>query len=333
MLNPDRVCLFQRWVQKKDMEHLYQQICMRSATNPDQYHKYCGFNKFSCDTFTIDKDEGWTQTDCGRVTSICDPTTSVFTLDKSLNFEELHKDYKCYRTLDNYNVGFMVFISDDARNVNDDGIRRTECQRTRKDRSTVYVYGRTDDLLSDIGIDSESVFNKLIAKYNPLQIFIGTSEFNDMTEFSGGYGSDFDGNSILLQINYDRYVHIGTDVYEFVTPEPITEYISSVGNNCVPYPYAESANWCYCMSDRKMTPIRQHLNRKQVGNVSFCDTDYYDMDITEIARRDSTTCKYEVSTRIKTSVVRFLEKGKFTFMKNTCRDESLPAVQGLQLNN
>lgn len=80
----------------------------------------------------------------------------------------------------------------------------------------------------------------------PQRIFIGKSPVNNMTKFSGGHGPDFDGNSILLQMKrkpYDlpnefMYIYIGESVSSFKTTSPIVEYVSPVGNNDVPYPYA-----------------------------------------------------------------------------------------------
>lgn len=312
MLDVNRVCVFEKWIRKKNMENLMRQICMRSVTDENLYHKYCGFNRFEVDTFRIDG--SWTQVDYQFMSEICDPTSTIFTLDKSINFDNLYKTYRCYRTMDNYSVGFMVFISDDL--------------------STVHVYGRTTDVMIDMNINCDEIFNRLIAKYNPMRVFIGTSEYNEMTDFSGGYGSRFDGNSILLQINYNTYVHIGIDMYQFTTPEEITSYSSSVGNNCVPYAYAESVNWGYCMSEKKMTPISQHPDRKKTGCICYVKSaDYHDMDITRISGRDSWDCKSEISPNTKTHGVRFLSDSELTFMKNTCRDESLAAVQGLRLND
>ena len=70
------------------------------------------------------------------------------------------------------------------------------------------------------------------------KIFIGKSPLNAMTSFSGGHGSDFDGNSILIKLNNLIYVHIGIEIYSFEAENEIVDYVSPVGNNDVPYPYA-----------------------------------------------------------------------------------------------
>lgn len=72
----------------------------------------------------------------------------------------------------------------------------------------------------------------------PQQIFIGKSLPNKMTEFSGGHGDSFNGNSFLLKLNDSACIYIGEKIMLFNTIEPIVSYHSPVGNNDVPYPYA-----------------------------------------------------------------------------------------------
>jgi len=72
-------------------------------------------------------------------------------------------------------------------------------------------------------------------------IFIGHSPYIPMTEFSGGHGEDFIGNSILIGFMNEKvqtYIHIGCNIFSFTPYAEIVEYVSPVGNNDVPYPYA-----------------------------------------------------------------------------------------------
>jgi hypothetical protein len=73
-------------------------------------------------------------------------------------------------------------------------------------------------------------------------IFIGHSPKNKMTEFSGGYGRKFYGNSILIEISHLEYVWIGNYIHEFKSKSTIKKFVSPVGNNDVPYPYATDQN-------------------------------------------------------------------------------------------
>ena len=98
-----------------------------------------------------------------------------------------------------------------------------------------------------ISVYTEESYNKIIGStyseqpfltFNVSKIFIGKSPLNTMTNFSGGYGVKFDGNSILLELSEHKYVYIGNIVYSFETDEELISYVSPVGNNDVPYPYA-----------------------------------------------------------------------------------------------
>ena len=77
-----------------------------------------------------------------------------------------------------------------------------------------------------------------ILRYEPLRIFIGKSPVNNMTTFSGGHGEKYDGNSCLLEMNDMTYIHIGIEIFSFTPKAKIIDYVSSMGNNLVPYPYA-----------------------------------------------------------------------------------------------
>ena len=70
-------------------------------------------------------------------------------------------------------------------------------------------------------------------------IFIGRSIINKMTEFSGA-GEGYEGNSILIKLpgEDNQYVYIGESIYKFTAYAKIVDYLSPVGNNSVPYPYA-----------------------------------------------------------------------------------------------
>ncbi len=59
-----------------------------------------------------------------------------------------------------------------------------------------------------------------------------------------------DDSSILIEFPHQKYMFIGTEIYEFETDEFITDYYSKIGNNDVPYPVALSKNIVYFMLDK-----------------------------------------------------------------------------------
>jgi hypothetical protein len=74
---------------------------------------------------------------------------------------------------------------------------------------------------------------------SPIRVLVGKSEENEMTRFSGGFGPDFDGNTVLVETDKCAYTWIGNrGIWSFVTDNSIVSFHSPVGNSDVPYPYA-----------------------------------------------------------------------------------------------
>ena len=132
--------------------------------------------------------------------------------------ERTHKNWKHYLIHDNGARPYCVYISD---------------------KNKIDVYKVDKNLVeneNDYG--KPHIYTKLIVSYEAEKIFIGESPLNEMTEFSLGYGPNFDGNSILVYLNDNKYVFIGSKIYSFKTTNPIVKFVSPVGNSDVPYPYA-----------------------------------------------------------------------------------------------
>jgi hypothetical protein len=73
---------------------------------------------------------------------------------------------------------------------------------------------------------------------DPLKVFIGESPITPMTILSRAYGPTYKGNSVLVKTKDNIYVYIGARIYSFTADCEITRYVSEVGKNDVPYPYA-----------------------------------------------------------------------------------------------
>ncbi len=109
----------------------------------------------------------------------------------------------------------------------------------------VVITNNTDvNVYKSLDNDEEN-YNCLVLSISPQQIFIGKSIQNKTTEFSGGYGDEFDGNSILLKVSDSTCIYVGEKIMLFHTTYPIISYHSPVGNNDVPYPYAIDSAYNY----------------------------------------------------------------------------------------
>lgn len=82
---------------------------------------------------------------------------------------------------------------------------------------------------------------------------VETFEYKKMFEPVVGKGQD-ENNTILLQIEDDKYVYVGPQVYEFKTEDTIEEYYSFIGNSDVPYPVAVGKEFIYFMLDKQFVP-------------------------------------------------------------------------------
>jgi hypothetical protein len=141
----------------------------------------------------------------------------------------MHSDCTHYLIHDNYARPFCVYIDENHNQVHIYKKEYRECYQ--------------NDELED--------YTKFIGTYSPSKIFIGESPLNSMTEFSAGHGPEFDGNSILLKMEQDKYIFIGDHIYSFKTEYEIVEFVSPVGNNDVPYPYAidDNGNYYFLLGD------------------------------------------------------------------------------------
>lgn len=133
--------------------------------------------------------------------------------------------FKMYQTHDNGGRTFRVFVDTTNNVAVITHITPTEWQRP------CYPY----------------VVNK---RFTFQRVWVGKSPKLEMTEhaFNGGYGPEFDGNSILFDLGKNKYMKVGESVTLFNTSSPILDYVSPVGQNDVPYPWAvDKAGFYYLL--------------------------------------------------------------------------------------
>jgi hypothetical protein len=105
----------------------------------------------------------------------------------------------------------------------------------------------------------DTVSKNLVVKLeNVIKIFPGIAKDEDDSE---DYGPVYKGNSILVETNKPmHYVYIGHDIYSFTTKEKIIKYVSNIGNNMVPYPYAKTKTDTYLMLEKKIIPNKELID-------------------------------------------------------------------------
>ena len=167
----------------------------------------------------------------------------------------IHKGWKTYITLDNGGQPFLVAIKG----------------------KTVKIFIIKPDIKIIFGFELKPYhYTHLIKEYQVEKVFIGKSPKNESTIYSGGFGKKWDGNSVLLELPNNKYVFIGTEIYEFSTKDKIISFISPVRNNLVPYPTALSQDNAFFMLDKNYVPI-EYINELKLNKTEMTDlyTHYY----------------------------------------------------------
>ena len=89
------------------------------------------------------------------------------------------------------------------------------------------------------------------------KVFIGKSPKEPFKCKNNNYVFDprYDGNTILLEKESGKYLFLSEHVYEFQPSAPIVKFISFMGNNSVPYPWAvDKKHNCYCLAWKQIIP-------------------------------------------------------------------------------
>uniref|UniRef100_A0A6C0DI00 Uncharacterized protein n=1 Tax=viral metagenome TaxID=1070528 RepID=A0A6C0DI00_9ZZZZ len=122
---------------------------------------------------------------------------------------------KHYDTHDNSARPFRVFVSDDGAKA-----------------KKVAIY---KDVHKKLG-DPED-YSKLIKELTVKEVYVGKSTGHASgADHRPDQAHMFVGNSILLHVSSNKYIHIGSSIYEFQMDDKVDKYYSMVGRNDVPYP-------------------------------------------------------------------------------------------------
>lgn len=127
-------------------------------------------------------------------------------------------------------------------------------------------------------------YPKLVYSVKPQKIFIGKSkspyDYFKNNKINNNKNSDpkLDGNTILLKINHNEYLYIGSIIYKFKTKDEIIEYKSPLAGNDVPMAYAiDKNNRYYLMLEQIIIDptIKKIENKHVLHHIRNDPYDYY----------------------------------------------------------
>lgn len=123
--------------------------------------------------------------------------------------------------------------------------------------------------LSDVSTP-EFKYDRIVARYKNVRM---PSIFKGRDQYKKTKGI----NSLLIKIGEDRYLFIGPMIYEFTTGgDKITKFHSSLGNNGITYPVAESKKNMYFLLDKVFVP-RSRIPPTVVPHTAY--KEFYGFDI------------------------------------------------------
>ena len=128
-----------------------------------------------------------------------------------------------------------------------------------------------------------SLDENIIYTVNPMETFLGKSQYCTMTAISGAFDKAcFDGNNFLLKVGIgngkNKYVYIGGDmVCSFLTSDNKYEYISNMANSLSPYSVATGEENYYLL-----TPNFKFIKKDKIDYDTILDEIYVpDSDLKE----------------------------------------------------
>lgn len=158
--------------------------------------------------------------------------------------------------------------------------------------SKIYIYKLTKPADS---IMPKGEHGKLIAKY-------GNITDSDILKGRDRFQNKIGINSLLVRLSKERYLFIGPMIYEFTTKNPILKLYSSMGNNKITYPVAESRQNVFFMLDKTYIP-KEKIPSNIVMHTVY--KEYYGFDI------NSPLSKYALKMK-GTKIIAKLHNYKFS---------------------
>ena len=115
----------------------------------------------------------------------------------------------------------------------------------------VYVSSKKVAIYKDINLgtlNEEPDYSKLIKELTVKEVYIGKSTGHaEGADHRPNEADFFKGNSMLLHVSGNRYIYVGSSIYEFQMDDKVDQYFSMVGRNDVPYPVLLGTDNVYFM--------------------------------------------------------------------------------------
>jgi hypothetical protein len=138
------------------------------------------------------------------------------------------------------------------------------------------------------------VYTKLVKKLTVNAVHVGESPCDKASYIAVDCGNSVAGNSILLHVSGKKYIHVGSEIYEFTMEDDFEAFYSAIGNNDVPYPITLGSKYVYLMLNGDHTYIPRDLFKGPMNDTEWADAYayYYGFKDFETGKRSECWDKY-----------------------------------------
>ncbi len=134
-------------------------------------------------------------------------------------------------------------------------------------RDAIEVSTCPEDFSEDLDLLPEAKDYTVLV--NRFEVFKGYWTGYDTSEYA------MHGTSILIKEGGRSYVFIGQEIYRFHTDDKITDFVSPMGNNNVPYPVAIGEDNVYFLLDREFIAKSELRTPANIANAEDLYGEYY----------------------------------------------------------
>jgi len=125
-------------------------------------------------------------------------------------------------------------------------------------------------------LNEETDYSKLIKELRVKEVYIGKSTGHaEGADHKPNEANFFKGNSMLLHVSGNRYIYVGSSIYEFQIDDKVDEYFSMVGRNDVPYPVLLGTENVYFMLEEDHCYIPRDMLPNDLTKVQWEDAYTY----------------------------------------------------------
>lgn len=220
---------------------------LRSKNNDNMKHNWVFYNQFQVQQSAVPKDAIVVKDFSRqfRQNYLCGSKvmyTKKVAKPEYDKIRNLTKGWKSYFIHHNGGRPYLVYVDPSSQKI-----------RVYSIPSNVFIHDESDHDSANKWMYTNPVYQASVSR-----VWIGKSPKNKMTQYSGGFGRRFLGNSILIKTKKAKeYIFIGEKIYRFLTPNHIEHYVSPVGNSDVPYPFAiDHLGNAYLMIEKVILPAK-----------------------------------------------------------------------------